>query len=571
MFDNLKIRTKISILAGIMMIFILLIGGVGYFDLTKANKDMTMMYNDRLLTVQQLNENRAHARAIEADIYNIILHTDEPKKQEVLLQDIKKRVKIFNDNVEKYKNRKLEPFEVETIQTMDNNLALYRDQREVVLRLAMEGKREEAYEAYKTIEGVAEDFQQNLIALADYNVQAAKKLNEQNNIGYANSMKIFRSIFAVALIFSIGATWFISKAISTPVKLAIEHISEVAQYNITRDVPPAFMKRKDEIGDLAKAVQKIEENLRSLLKNIGSTADQVATSSEALTTTFHQVANTGEEVAKTIQEIAKGATDQAESTTEGAQKLIELGRFIEKDKGHIEVLTTSSNKVNDLVGQGIDIMNKLSIKTKESSDATSSVYDSIKRTNESAEKISEASSLIASIAQQTNLLALNAAIEAARAGEYGKGFAVVADEIRKLAEQSTESTIIIDDMVKNLQQDSTDAVKTMGEVEAILKEQIDSVNLTEGKYKEISHAIQKAGEAVETINEAGSMMEKKKDEVLDTIQALSAVAEENAAATQEASAAMEEQTASMEEISNSSKGLSQLSQELQLLIAKFKL
>lgn len=571
MFSNFKIRTKIGVLAFVMMIFILLIGGVGYRNITESNEDLTSMYNNRLIAIELLNDSRAQQRAVEADLYSIILNIDNPQEQQVKVKDIQERAKVFNDNFEKYKSLDLFQFELDIIPTLEKNLGQYREGREKVIALGMSGKEKEALEAYRSIEKVAEEFQQNLIDLSKFNVKAAEDLSIESDVEYDNAMKIFIGIFVIALVFSIGVTYFISKAISIPMALAINHMQEVSEYNISKDVPPVFMNRKDEIGDLGRAIQKIEENLRGLLKSIGNTSEQVAASAEELTTTSQQSAAAAEEVAKTIEQISRGATDQAQSTTEGSEKLMELGNLIEEDKRHVEILNESSNKVNELVRQGIDILDKLSIKTKENGDAAGSVYESIKKTNESSGKISEASNLIASIAKQTNLLALNAAIEAARAGEHGKGFAVVADEIRKLAEQSTESTKIIDNMVKALQQDSEKAVEIMEGVEVIIKEQMESMNFTENKFKEMNEAMKESKQAVEILNQAKKQMTEKKDEVLDTIQTLSAVAEENAAGTEEASASMEEQTASMEEITSASEGLSKLSQELQALIEKFKI
>jgi len=192
------------------------------------------------------------------------------------------------------------------------------------------------------------------------------------------------------------------------------------------------------------------------------------------------------------------------------------------------------------------------------------------KTNENSNKISEASNIITSISEQTKLLALNAAIEAARAGEHGRGFAVVAEEIRKLSIQSTESTKIIDSMVKTLQENSNNAVETMLEVENIYNEQIKNVDNADKKYKEIADALKESNDAVLIINEAEKQIEHMKNQVLGTMETLSSVAEVNSAGSEEASASIEEQTASIEEIANSSRNLSQMFLELQELIGRFK-
>ena len=147
---------------------------------------------------------------------------------------------------------------------------------------------------------------------------------------------------------------------------------------------------------------------------------------------------------------------------------------------------------------------------------------------------------------------------------------MVADEIRKLAEQSSDSTNAIDEMVKELQGNAQDAVKTMERVSGIVKEQTESVEQSKDKYLLIEKAMNNAIQEMEKLNASGVEMEKMKNEILDTLQSLSSIAQENAASTQEVSASMEEQAASIEEVANSSESLSQLAQNLHEIIEKFK-
>ena len=298
---------------------------------------------------------------------------------------------------------------------------------------------------------------------------------------------------------------------------------------------------------------------------------KVASASQELTITSQQSATASEEVTKTVEEIAKGASEQALSTEEGSSKATLLGESIEQNHVYTNELTNASKGVSKVVTEGLEEIENLYKITEENNSAVREIYDVILKTHESSVRIGDASNVIESIAKQTNLLALNAAIEAARAGEAGRGFAVVADEIRKLAEKSSISSKAIDVIVKELLRNADNAVKTRDRVSTIANEQSISVASSKDKYILIDKAMENEIEVVNQLYHSGKNMEQLKIEILDTLQNLTAIAEENSASTQEASASMEEQSASIEQIAGASEGLANLAQNLQTVISRFKI
>lgn len=378
-------------------------------------------------------------------------------------------------------------------------------------------------------------------------------------------------ITAIILLVSVAVVYIVGNSITKPIIRTIEHSGKISNLDITEDVPTDLMQKKDEIGALSMALQTMTNSFREIVKDISNSSEQVAAASEELTASSQQSAIAAEEVSKTVEEIASGALEQAKNTEEGSLKGILLGNNIDKDMEYITNLNNASDKVVKVVDEGLKEVENLSKITEESNNAIKGIYEIILKTNDSSNKIGQASEVIASIAEQTNLLALNAAIEAARAGEAGRGFAVVAEEIRKLAEQSSISTKSIDEIVNELQNNSESAVKTMERVSTISKEQTNSVVNSKDKYIQIAESMKEAEKAVENLNVSSDEMGKTKDEILEALKKLSTIAEENAAATEEATASMEEQAASIEEIASSSESLSNLAQNLQSIIMKFKI
>ncbi|HEX2927788.1 MAG TPA: methyl-accepting chemotaxis protein [Ruminiclostridium sp.] len=382
-------------------------------------------------------------------------------------------------------------------------------------------------------------------------------------------MTSFVMIFIIIIIILL-ATYFLGNNISKPITEISNFAKTIATLDIRENIPDNLLKQKNEIGVLSNSFQTLIVNLRVLVTKMGASAEHVKDSSTTLSEVTEQTSKAALDTSRVIDEIAKGADEQSSMTQSGAEMVQQLEEVVNNEVVLLNTLNDNSNNVVTLIEDGLKEVKALTEITRQTDEATKMIYDGISKTNGSSSKIGEASSVIASISEQTNLLALNAAIEAARAGEHGKGFSVVADEIRKLAEQSNASTKQIDIMVKELQQNSNEAVETMEKVIHIITEQKASVTSTDNKYKSIFKAITDSVESIQSLNASSVEINNKKDQILDIMQNLSAIAQQNAASTEEVSASVEEQTASLEEISNSSSKLNNLVTELNSLITKFK-
>lgn len=332
-----------------------------------------------------------------------------------------------------------------------------------------------------------------------------------------------------------------------------------------------YCGRKDEVGMIADATKIMIDSIFQVISEVKEKTVALQNTAALMNENASSTAGNISNVENAIREIAAGAENQAAEDEKASENVMHIGSQILEAKEKSVKLGDAAEKIGESSTEALGTMQTLVTINEKAKTAVEQINKQTLTTNESVQKIRDAAQLITSIAESTNLLSLNASIEAARAGEQGKGFAVVADQIKNLAEQSSDSAKYIDQIIDTLLQDSASAVQLMDEVKNIMDTQSERLSITENRFEEVNQEVAVTQTGVMDINEVISNMDYERISVVDVVQSLTAIAEENVAATEESLASMETVSNMVKDVEKIAEQLTGLADEIESNIGIFKL
>lgn len=380
---------------------------------------------------------------------------------------------------------------------------------------------------------------------------------------------IFSVLAVVAICIFVAVS--ISMSITGSLQKGIGVVQKVAQGELGTAIDTKLLGRKDEIGDLAKAIETLQQALLNIIRKISQSSEQITKAADDLGVTANETNSTMKQVECAVSSITGNISEQAQSTKSTTDNIVLMGEQIGITSSEVNLLNQNADLMRKSSEQATTTIQQLRQINTEVENSIETINRQIHLTNDSAQKIRAATEIIASIADETNLLSLNASIEAARSGESGRGFAVVAAQIQKLAEQSNNSSRAIEKITNDLINNSAETVAIMSNVHEIISSQSQNMIETEQIVAEVMSGIGMSLERIEQIESSTVMLEDSRNRIVQAVEGLSEIAQQNAASTQETCAQTVEVSNTFAEIEGSAKQLMDIAEDLSNTMKYFRL
>ncbi len=309
-------------------------------------------------------------------------------------------------------------------------------------------------------------------------------------------------ILATLVVFLVAK--FVARTISRPIRDAADVAGRVASGDLTARITTTA---NGEEGQLLHAVDKMSQDLRSLIGRIQQ-------SSITLMSTATEISATSRQQGEAVSDYGASTSEAAAAVKQISATSLELLRTM-NEVNHVAIQT------RDMASDGQGNLNEMGRSMRQLADSTSSIGSKLSVISERAGHINLAVTMIAKVADQTNLLSINAAIEAEKAGEYGLGFLVVAREIRRLADQTAVATLDIERMVKEMQYSVSAGVMEMDKFSDQVRRGVDEVAAIGDQLGGIIGAVQGLTGRFDQVNEGMRVQSQGAEQIREAVIRLS--------------------------------------------------
>lgn len=366
---------------------------------------------------------------------------------------------------------------------------------------------------------------------------------------------------ALVVLVGLGAmssifVFIIRRQVSRPVLDVSGHLLNMAEGDFSSDFNQAALARTDEMGSMARAMDKLNSDLRKSLGDVRQGVSTLASASTELTSVAQGMTHSSAQTSERSATVAAAAEEMCANS-------MSVSSGMEQTANNLQSVAAATEEMTATMGEIAGNTEKARSTTQQAVSQADRVTATMRELGRAAQEIGKVTETITSISNQTNLLALNATIEAARAGAAGKGFAVVATEIKELAQQTANATEEIKGKIASIQTSTRGAVGDIEAISQVIREVSEIVSAISASIEEQSVVTR---DIAMNISQGSHGVQEANERVAQTAQAALSVARDIASVDQ----AGQEMNEGSSQVHGAAEELSHLAEQLQSMLARFK-
>ena len=564
--DNIKVNVKILIMVVIAVVGMAIIGIRGAVSINDGHKQMQQMYDVEMKSVELLGNAESKMRTIQVRSMQVIA---DPTRLTELSKAQQKDISEMEAILQEYATLAKMDGSADGLDEMLGYWDSFKKSMPAVMTAVQQGGTQAGIDEYnRKGKDDTVKLRDSLNSMTNITKEKAKAANEAAIESGRSSMMVMLITTIVCVLLLLAFSYKLINSIRGALNIMVHVCDKLSSGNFIVRTEPS--QRKDELGDVHRALYDMTLKIGDLLKEVSKTTEQMAAASQQLNSSSMESANAATSVAQSVADAASVVVQQQTAVTNGTDSVASISQSVKSISQETEEISQEADQAakkaeagNLVVEKSVNQIHSVEEKVR----TTARLVDEL---GARSQEIGAIVDTISDLAGQTNLLALNAAIEAARAGEQGRGFAVVAEEVRKLAEQSATAAQQIADLIGRIQDDTSKAVASMDSDRQAVVQGAESVEGLRQVFEEINGLVIDVAGKIESMSDSIQHVADQSSEITNHMEQIDTGAAKVADNMQSISAATEEQSASAQEIASASDSLARQAQDVQENLQKFK-